>query len=114
MEQEMEVVRREVRILVTQDGKCPVLTWLSELRDRRAVAAIQARFFRMHHGNFGDHRQIAGGIRELRIHFGPGYRVYFGEDGPALVLLLFAGSKASQTRDIAFARNLWKDYLRDR
>lgn len=62
-------------------------------------------------GNLGDCKSIGDGVFELRISFGPGYRVYFGQDGPKVVVLLCGGDKRSQKRDIAKAKLLWMEYL---
>jgi putative addiction module killer protein len=62
-------------------------------------------------GNFGDSKSVGGGVEELRIDFGPGYRVYFGRDGQSVVILLGGGSKQTQSKDIQRARALWEDYL---
>ena len=64
----------------------------------------------MEDGNFGDHKGVGEGIFELRLFFGPGYRVYFAEDGDTIVLLLCGGDKSSQSRDIELAKQCWKDY----
>lgn len=64
-------------------------------------------------GNFGDSKAIknGNGIRELRVDFGPGYRIYFGMKGPVVVILLLGGDKNSQNKDISKAKNYWNDYL---
>jgi len=80
--------------------------WLAGLRDRRARARIQARIDRLEIGNPGDVKPTGGGISEMRIDYGPGYRVYFVERGTALVVLLAGGDKRTQDRDIATAREL--------
>ena len=67
---------------------------------------------RIESGNLGDHKSVGGGVVELRIDFGPGYRVYFGMDGAALILLLTGGDKGSQRKDIKRAQLLWSEYLR--
>jgi putative addiction module killer protein len=83
--------------------------WLSGLRDRKARLRIQVRIDRLALGNPGDVKPVGGGISEMRIDCGPGYRVYFIECGAALVILLAGGDKASQARDIADARRLADD-----
>ncbi|MCC7328727.1 MAG: type II toxin-antitoxin system RelE/ParE family toxin [Gammaproteobacteria bacterium] len=86
--------------------------WLAALRDARAVARIRARIDRLAGGNPGDVRPVGQGISELRIDYGPGYRVYYLERGPVLVILLCGGDKHSQGADIARARTIaaqWKD-----
>ena len=80
--------------------------WLRELRDERAKARIAARLWRLAFGHFGDVTPVGEGVRELRIHYGPGYRVYFQQRGRSLVLLLCGGDKGSQRRDIARALEL--------
>lgn len=85
--------------------------WLSELRDRRAVARIAARLDRLAGGNPGDAQPVGDGVSELRINYGPGYRVYFIQRGPVLIILLCGGDKSSQDRDIKQAKALaeqWK------
>ncbi len=84
--------------------------WLDRLRDISARTAIVRRVERVEEGNFGDHRTVGGGVWELRINFGPGYRVYYGEDGPVIVMLICGGDKQSQRKDIRLARRLWQDY----
>lgn len=80
--------------------------WLRGLRDGTARARIAARVQRLALGNPGDVRPVGGGVSELRVHHGPGYRVYFARHGAALVVLLCGGDKSSQDRDIADARAL--------
>jgi putative addiction module killer protein len=80
--------------------------WLTDLRDRRARARIQARIDRVALGNPGDVKPVGSGLSEMRIDYGPGYRVYFVERGPAVVILLAGGDKRTQERDIAVAREL--------
>ena len=77
--------------------------WLAGLRDRRAVARINARIRRLSLGNPADVKPVGEGVSEMRIDYGPGYRVYFVQHGPELILLLAGGDKRSQNRDIALA-----------
>ena len=100
----------EVRQYQTADGRIPFAEWLADLRDLRAKRAIVARITRMQAGNRGDWKALGAGVFELRIDAGPGYRVYCGQDGATLVLLLCAGDKRTQTKDIDHARDYWKDY----
>jgi putative addiction module killer protein len=86
--------------------------WLDNLRDSRAKARIIARLDRMEMGNFGDKRPVGGGVNELRIHYGPGYRVYFVQRGPVVVVLLCGGAKRTQQADIVKAKEL-ADKLED-
>ena len=84
--------------------------WIDELRDIRARARILARIERFALGNPGDVEPVGEGVSELRVHYGPGYRVYFKQQGRALVILLAGGDKRSQAKDIkkalSLARNL--------
>ena len=80
--------------------------WLDKLRDRQAKARIAIRIRRLSLGNPGDVRPVGGGVSELRIDYGPGYRVYFLKQGAALVVLLAGGDKSSRADDIRKARNL--------
>lgn len=80
--------------------------WLAGLRDRKAKAKIVGRVRRAAGGNFGDHRSVKGGVYEMRVDHGPGYRVYYFQRGEALVILLCGGDKRTQDADIAFAKRL--------
>ena len=86
--------------------------WLTELRDIRARARIEARIRRLSLGNPGDVKPVGEGISEMRIDYGPGYRVYYLKRGPIVVVLLCGGNKASQDRDIVMAKAIatqWKE-----
>ena len=86
--------------------------WLRQLRDIRAKARIEARIRRLSLGNPGDVKPVGDGISELRIDYGPGYRVYFMATGPIIVVLLCGGDKGSQSRDIEMAKSIalqWKE-----
>lgn len=80
--------------------------WFDALRDRQAKALVQARLRRVELGNFGDCAAVGEGVSELRIHWGPGYRVYFVQRGLELVVLLAGGDKRTQARDIQTALEL--------
>lgn len=79
-------------------------TWLSTLRDRNAAAIVTARVERIRRGLLGDVRSVGSGVSELRIAYGPGYRVYFTYRGKSLILLLCGGDKATQSSDIKTAK----------
>lgn len=95
-----------IEVLQTEAFKA----WLSGLRDRQAFLAIGVRLARLARGLLGDHRPLGDGVSELRIHFGPGYRIYVARRGEKLIVLLHGGDKGSQARDIekakAIARSL--------
>lgn len=83
--------------------------WEHKLKDKRAKALISARIFRLANGLTGDTKPIGQGLSELRIHYGPGYRIYFRQQGDELVILLCGGNKSSQQRDIEQAKQLDKN-----
>lgn len=83
--------------------------WEHKLRDQKAKAAIAARIFRLIHGLAGDVTPVGQGISELRIHYGPGYRIYFKQRGDEIVILLCGGDKTTQNRDIETAKKLVKE-----
>jgi putative addiction module killer protein len=94
-----------------RDGKSPFLDWLRGLRDTQARARVRTRIDRLQLGNLGDHRALGGGLFELKIDWGPGYRVYLGRLGETWVLLLSGGDKKTQQRDIDAARRDFQEYL---
>jgi len=106
----MEPTPRELHSYTTEDGRCPFEDWLSGLRDVAGRAIVRKRLNRIRLGNLGNTRSIGDGVWELKIDFGPGYRVYFGEDGRRIVVLLMGGDKGSQDRDILKAKEYWRDY----
>lgn len=87
--------------------------WLRGLRDLRAKAIVQARVERLICGNPGDVRPVGAGVSELRIHFGPGYRIYFQQRGALLIILLAGGDKSTQAKDIKAAIDLANNYTED-
>jgi putative addiction module killer protein len=84
-------------------------TWLRRLKDSNTVARIVARIRRMEQGNFGDTRSVGAGVMELRIDYGPGYRVYYVNRGAEIVILLCGGDKRTQQQDIRRAHDLARD-----
>ncbi len=84
--------------------------WLRRLRDRRAVGRIQFRLQRATEGNFGDVAPVGDGVSEMRIHYGPGYRLYFLRRGPTMIVMLYGGDKDSQERDISRAKELAQEW----
>ena len=108
----METTPKELRIYVTEDGREPFSEWLISLRDHRARAKIRVRLDRVSLGNFGDCHGVGDGVQELRIDYGPGYRVYFGQEGTTIVVLLCGGDKSTQTNDTETAQRYWSGYRR--
>lgn len=83
--------------------------WLARLADRQAVARIVVRLRRLELGNAGDTKSVGDGVSEMRIDYGPGYRVYFTRRGKTIVILLCGGDKKSQRKDIATAQKMAKE-----
>jgi len=93
-----------VKAYVDQNGACPYEDWLQKFTDKKAIAAILSRVDRIQLGLFGDSESVGDGVHELRIHLGPGYRIYYAQDGKHVYLLLCGGSKRSQKKDIKKAK----------
>ncbi|MGK7928295.1 MAG: type II toxin-antitoxin system RelE/ParE family toxin [Spirulina sp.] len=106
----MEAQPRKIQRYITEDGKIPFVEWFDSLRDLKAIARIDKRIKRVGLGNFGDCKSVGGGVYELRIDYGPGYRVYFGQVGLTIILLLLGGDKSTQEQDIRKAQQYWTDY----
>lgn len=100
----------EIRRYVTASGKDVFGEWLARLKDDRARARILVRLNRLSVGNFGDCRALREGVSELRINYGPGYRVYYSNRGRTCILLLCGGDKRTQSADIAQAVDYRRDY----
>ncbi len=82
--------------------------WFRSIRDQQAKNRILNRIDRAENGNFGDHHSVGDGVFEMRIDYGPGYRVYFAREGIAVYLLLIGGDKRTQERDIQKAKAMWR------
>jgi putative addiction module killer protein len=106
----MEPEPRELLIYETKQGAAPLVSWLNSLSDRGARARIKKRLDRAALGNFGNCRFVGGGVFELKINCGPGYRVYFAQFEKLIVLLLCGGDKSTQERDILQAKKFWIDF----
>lgn len=99
-------------IIIYQDdkGKEPFTEWLAGLRDQRGRRIILSRIGRLEQGLYGDSHAVGEGVLELRVFFGPGYRVYFGEEAGHRIILLCGGDKDSQDQDIQAAKEYWREY----
>ena len=104
-------VKVEIRYYIAGNGKAPFIEWLERLKDRAARAKIKVRIDRLMRGLFGDTKSLGHGVEELRIHYGPGYRVYYGRISGTLLILLCGGAKGSQKRDIDRAKGYWSEYM---
>ena len=106
----MENYQRRIGFYQTERGQQPVTEWLDNLRDRKGRAQIRSKMDRLNLGNCGGCKSLGGGLYELRIDFGPGYRVYFADAGNLIILLLCGGDKSTQEKDIEVARKYLSDY----
>jgi putative addiction module killer protein len=100
----------DVKIYQDAHGNEPFENWLNSIRDKRTLARIDSRLRRVRLGNLGDHRSVGEGVFELRLDFGPGYRMYFARIGNEVILLLSGGDKSTQMRDIAQVKFYFSDY----
>ena len=102
----------EIREYISREGKAIFTDWWRKLRDRQAREKIHIQIDRLALGNTGDYKSLGNGLYELRIHYGPGYRVYYGKTGKHIILILCGGNKASQRQDVNLAKQYWEDYRR--
>ncbi len=106
-------MQRKSIIYKTVSGTEPYTEYVDSLKDRQGAAKIRVRVTRAELGNLGNHRSIGDGVVELKIDFGPGYRVYVGLHGREVIVLLCAGDKGSQSQDITKAKGYWENYRRN-
>lgn len=104
----------EVRFYKDETGKSPFAKWLDSLKDVNAQAAVVSRLDRLTLGNFGDCKYLLNGLYELRIKYGPGYRVYYTRKNDKLVIILSGGHKGSQDRDIQKCLKILKKSIGDK
>ena len=106
---EIECQKFILKCLVLENGSCPFEEWLRSITDMGTRQRIQNRLDRVERGNLGECRSLGSEISELKLDFGPGYRIYFARTNKTLVVLLVGGSKDSQENDIKKAKKIWKD-----
>jgi putative addiction module killer protein len=99
----------EIKSFVDRDGRVPFQRWVDSL-DKQAQAKIAIILSRLARGNRSQVKAVGNGVAELRLDWGPGYRIYFGQDGETLVILLGGGTKKRQEDDISAAKARWADY----
>jgi putative addiction module killer protein len=104
------IQEKQIIIYADENGHEPYLNWIDNLKDKKNQQRIRARIRRLAEGLYGECHSVGEGILELRMFFGSGYRVYFGEDDGNIVILLCGGDKDSQNQDIKNAKEYWKDY----
>jgi len=101
-----------IEIYQNNQGKSPYITWFESIKDLKVISKISIRIARVRLGNLGDYKSLGGGLYELRIDEGPGYRVYFARPVKEnIILLLIGGSKKTQTKDINKAKQYLNDYI---
>ena len=100
-------------VLRTEDGVEPFTKWLGDLRDKEAVARIRARLNVVRRGSFGQCEFVGEGVSELKIDYGPGYRIYFGRKGNTIVVIISGGDKSTQSADVERAKALWEKHKDD-
>jgi putative addiction module killer protein len=101
-----------IHVYQTEDGLQPFLAWREPIKTLQTAVVIDNRIDRITLGLLGDCKSVGNGVHELRIDYGPGYRVYFAFDGARMILLLCGGDKKTQPADIAKAKEYFKDYRR--
>ena len=101
---------QELQFYQTPSGRVPFVEWFNGFQDQRTQTRIQKRLRYLENGNFGDCQFVGDSVFEMRLHFGPGYRIYFGKIDNTIVLLLCGGDKSSQARDIARAKTYWLEH----
>ncbi len=104
----------EVKIFQNEYGEEPYAKWLSGLKDLKGKSCVLKAMAKMEGGLFGDFKSVGGGVQEHRIHYGPGYRLYFGFDGPKLIILLAGSDKGRQKKEIERAKECWVEYKRQK
>ena len=100
----------EIRHYLTAEGEDVFLNWLESLGDIATRARIEVRLARVERGLLGNFRYLNDSVTELKLDFGPGYRIYCGKEGSKFVILLCGGDKSTQRKDIKHAIEYWKDY----
>ena len=104
-----QIVKIRINEFVTRNGHSPFTKWFNRLNAQAAYKVTEA-LYKLGLGNFSKVKSVGAGVYEYKIHFGPGYRIYFGQDGDSLIILLAGGTKKQQNLDINDSKNLWRQY----
>ena len=99
----------KIEMFLSRDGQSPFEDWFEGL-DTQAAAKVATAVTRMGQGNMSEAKGVGGGLLEYRIHYGPGYRIYFGKDGDKIIILVGGGTKRRQSKDIEAAKTRWREY----
>lgn len=105
-----EAKPKQILVYADEKGNEPYTDWVNGLKDKKGKERIITRLQRLENGLYGDCESVGEGVLELRMFFGPGYRVYFGEDEENIVILLCGGDKNTQKQDVKAAKSYWKDF----
>ena len=108
----MEHLDFDIQVYVNNDGISPFYEWLNSIKDKKYRARIYARIDKLAFGHFGDFKSVGNGVFELRLTFGPGFRIYFCFNVNRVLLLLMGGDKSSQSKDILQAKRLYIEYCK--
>ena len=103
----MKIKERLVEYFYAPSGKAPVKDWLNSVKDKLTQAILYKRIRQASLGNFGDHKSVGAGVSEMKIDYGPGFRIYYGIHNDELIMLLMGGSKRTQQTDIEKAKTYW-------
>lgn len=106
----MEIHLLTVNFFFRKDGVSPFQNWLETIKDRKTKAVLDSRLIRIRSGNLGESRSVGEGVLELKIDFGPGFRIYFARENDQIILLLLGGDKSRQNRDIKEAKKYLKEH----
>lgn len=106
----MEHQELNIQVYMREDGTSPYYEWLSSIRDKKLKARIYVRIDKLACGHFGDFKSVGAGVFELRLAFGPGFRIYFCLSGNQILILLMGGDKSSQYKDIVLAKKLYSEF----
>lgn len=110
----MEVTPKKIQHYITSHGKSAFQGWFRALKDANAKLKITKRLTQAKYGNFGDTKPVGKGVHEMRVDYGPGYRIYYANDGETVILLLIGGDKKTQDEDIKQAKAYWSAYKKEK